>query len=364
MSILWGIIGLGFLVFFHETGHFIAARIFGVKVNAFSIGMGPVILHKTIGDTDYRISLIPLGGYCSMKGEKDFQKAIEENLETIPAEKDSFHAIHPLKRLLIAFAGPFANYLLSFIAFTVIALIGYTYYSAGTKITLSDTITCAREAGIHDYDEIVSLDSNKVTDFSEIASYIATKPDQDIVFEIMRDGETKLITVHTMLNKETGSGLVGIVSDPDSRCKREYPKHSLIDSLSEGFSKSNEMALTALKSFRILFKGVKLTKALSGPARITSMLGDTVNSSFKAGMHEGVVATLEFLSLISISLFLTNLLPIPVLDGGLILIALVEWITRKKIKAKTLYYIQLIGLAAVISIGAFAIFGDILYFIR
>ena len=93
MSILWGIIGLGFLVFFHETGHFIAARIFGVKVNAFSIGMGPVLLHKTIKGTDYRISLIPLGGYCSMNGEKDFQKAIEENLETIPAEKDSFHGI-------------------------------------------------------------------------------------------------------------------------------------------------------------------------------------------------------------------------------------------------------------------------------
>ena len=131
MSILWGIIGLGFLVFFHETGHFIAARIFGVKVNAFSIGMGPVLLHKTIKGTDYRISLIPLGGYCSMNGEKDFQKAIEENLETIPAEKDSFYGIHPLKRLLIAFAGPFANYLFSFLAFTVIALIGYTYYSAG-----------------------------------------------------------------------------------------------------------------------------------------------------------------------------------------------------------------------------------------
>ncbi|MCI7035624.1 MAG: RIP metalloprotease RseP [Spirochaetia bacterium] len=364
MSILWGIIGLGFLVFFHETGHFIAARIFGVKVNAFSIGMGPVLLHKTIKGTDYRISLIPLGGYCSMNGEKDFQKAIEENLETIPAEKDSFYGIHPLKRLLIAFAGPFANYLFSFLAFTVIALIGYTYYSAGTRITLSSTISCAREAGIQDYDEIVCLDSTKVTDFSEIASYIATKPDQDIVFEVLRNGETKLITVHTMLDKETGAGLVGIVSDPSSRCKREYPKHSLVGSLSEGFLKSNEMALTALKSFRILFKGVKLTKALSGPARITSMLGDTVSSSFKTGMHEGIVATLEFLSLISISLFLTNLLPIPVLDGGLILVALVEWIIRKKIKAKILYYIQLIGLTLVISIGAFAIFGDILYFIR
>ena len=78
MTFVLGILGLGFLVFFHELGHFVAARIFGVKVEAFSIGMGPVLLHSTWKETDYRISLIPLGGYCAMKGEKDFQEAMEK----------------------------------------------------------------------------------------------------------------------------------------------------------------------------------------------------------------------------------------------------------------------------------------------
>ena len=75
MTFVLGILGLGFLVFFHELGHFIAARIFGVKVEAFSIGMGPVLVHRTWKETDYRISLIPLGGYCAMKGEKEIGRA-------------------------------------------------------------------------------------------------------------------------------------------------------------------------------------------------------------------------------------------------------------------------------------------------
>ena len=91
MTFVLGILGLGFLVFFHELGHFIAARIFGVKVEAFSIGMGPVLVHRTWKETDYRISLIPLGGYCAMKGEKDFQDAMEKNLKEIQGEIGRAH---------------------------------------------------------------------------------------------------------------------------------------------------------------------------------------------------------------------------------------------------------------------------------
>ena len=116
MSIIIGIIGLSFLVFFHELGHFIASRLCGVKVISFSIGMGPVLLHKTIKGTDYRLSLIPLGGYCGMKGEKDFIKALEENKKSIEGEPDSFYGVHPLKRMLISLAGPFNNLIFAVLA--------------------------------------------------------------------------------------------------------------------------------------------------------------------------------------------------------------------------------------------------------
>mgnify|MGYP003457787115 FL=1 len=84
MTIVWGILCLGLIVFVHELGHFIAARICGVKVESFSIGMGPVLVHKTIGETDYRLSLLPFGGYCGMKGEQAFRDALEQNLPSIP----------------------------------------------------------------------------------------------------------------------------------------------------------------------------------------------------------------------------------------------------------------------------------------
>ena len=111
LSIIYGLLGLGFIVFIHELGHFIAAKIFGVTVESFSVGMGPILLHKTIKGTDYRLSLIPLGGYCGMKGQKDFQVALDEKLESIKGDKDSFYGIHPVKRAVIAFAGPFFNFL-------------------------------------------------------------------------------------------------------------------------------------------------------------------------------------------------------------------------------------------------------------
>lgn len=369
MTFVLGILGLGFLVFFHELGHFVAARIFGVKVEAFSIGMGPVLLHSTWKETDYRISLIPLGGYCAMKGEKDFQEAMEKNLKEIQGEKDSFYGIHPLKRLAIAFAGPFANFLFGFFAFFTIAIIGYTYYSAGTKVSMADEIypelsSPAHDAGMKSGDKILSLNGTAVNDFSEIAAFISTHPDENIKIEVEREGKIFFFDVKTELDKETGAGKLGIVSDPESIVEHEYPRHGFFGACKEGFTQSAKIIALTGKSIRILFKGVNLTNAVSGPVRITSILGTTVKHGFAAGFKEGVVSTLEFLALISISLFLTNLLPIPVLDGGLILFALIEFLARKKMNPKVLYYIQFVGIFFIALLFIFAMTGDIIYFLK
>ena len=119
MTIIYGLLGLGLVIIIHEAGHFIAARLSGVTVETFSVGMGPVLAHKKIKDTDYRISLIPLGGYCGMKGEKAFQEALDNKLSEIPSEPGSFYGVHPLKRLFIAFSGPFFNFLFAIISFSI-----------------------------------------------------------------------------------------------------------------------------------------------------------------------------------------------------------------------------------------------------
>ena len=173
MRIIIGLVFLFFLIFFHELGHFIAAKIFGVKVEAFSIGFGPILFHRKKGDTDYRFSLIPVGGYCSMKGEKDFQKSLDAGLDHIEAEKDSMYGVHPFKRLLIAFAGPFFNLFFAFFALTCISLIGYTYYSYSNRIDVPDDknhakiTSVAKEAGIQSGDTIIKIDGKRTEDFSD-----------------------------------------------------------------------------------------------------------------------------------------------------------------------------------------------------
>ncbi len=369
MTFLIGIIGLGFLVFFHELGHFLCAKSFGVKVESFSVGMGPILFHKTFGGTDYRISLIPLGGYCAMKGEKDFQKAIENNLSEIEGSSDSFYGIHPLKRLLIAFAGPFANVLLAFIAFFTVALTGYTYYSAGCRVSMADEkypelASRAHEAGMMTGDEILSINGQKMNDFSEIAIFISTHGGEDVAVEFLRNGETRQVTVKVDIDKENGSGKIGIVSDPTSVAAREYPRHTVPEAFAEGFSRCGETVMLTFKGISTLFKGINVMNAVSGPARITEMLGSTVSEGFSMDMRTGIVATLEFLALISISLFLTNLLPIPVLDGALILFAFAEFMSGRKINPKILYYIQFVGIAIIACLTIFALTGDFIYFMK
>ncbi len=372
MTIVLGLLILSFLVFFHELGHFAAARLFGVKVEAFSIFMGPVLLHKKIGQTDYRLSLLPIGGYCKMKGEQDFAKAVEEGLGYIPGEEDSLYGTHPIKRALIGFAGPFFNLLFVFIASTIVAMMGYTYYTRSATITIPDDPTFtspAREAGIKSGDTIVKIAGVEITDFSDIYEQVALRGDEDVAVEVLRPAENGgeperiVFTVHTLLNKKQGNGILGVMASGDTIEKKVEPLW-LFPAMARGLLETAKTTKQTLKSMGILFKGVELTNAVSGPARISSMLGQSAKEGFSAGMKTGWVVVLQFMSLISVSLFIMNLLPIPILDGGLILFALVEAATKKRIPPRIQYKIQVAGFAVIMALFALGLGGDIKYFIE
>ena len=453
MSIIYGLLGLGFIVFIHELGHFIAAKIFGVTVESFSVGMGPILLHKTIKETDYRLSLIPLGGYCGMKGQKDFQVAFDEKLDSIKGDKDSFYGIHPFKRAIIAFAGPFFNFLFAVFAFFIISMMGYSYYTSQNKIILANEIypemqSVASDSGLQTGDKIIAIDNKETPYFTDIYEAISVSANQKIDLTIERNQEIFDIQVTPSLNKETGAGVLGIISwtDPlidfieenspaqkagiqigdlilkinDDSIKNtvEYnnaikdlgkfsmtvlrdgqeifipeiePKiiqneknestqksvgigfhaekiksktYSFFPAIINGFVEAGKTTALTFKSLGLLFQGIDLTKAVSGPLRITVMLGDTAKSGFSAGFSTGVVTVFNFLALISISLFIMNLLPIPILDGGLILFALIEAITKKQISPRIQYYIQFVGIAFILVLFTFAMFGDISYIIN
>ena len=220
MSIIYGLLGLGFIVFIHELGHFIAAKIFGVTVESFSVGMGPILLHKTIKGTDYRLSLIPLGGYCGMKGQKDFQVALDEKLDSIKGDKDSFYGIHPVKRAVIAFAGPFFNFLFAVFAFMIISMVGYSYYTSQNKVILANEIypemeSVASEAGLQTGDKIIAINNKETPYFTDIYEAISVSANQEIDLTIERNKEIFDVKITPSLNKETGAGVLGIVSWTD-----------------------------------------------------------------------------------------------------------------------------------------------------
>lgn len=439
LTILYGILGLGLIVLIHETGHLIASKICGVKVEAFSVGMGPILLHKTIKGTDYRLSLIPLGGYCEMKGEKAFTEALENNYPEIQGEPDSFYGIHPLKRAFIAFMGPFFNVLFAFLAFIIISAIGYNYYSTPSKIIVAsdvyaDISSPAGRAGIKTGDTIIQIDEEPIINFADISSYVSLHPDEDLVFTVLRDGEKLNITVRTELDTSTGAGKIGVLNWVEPVVAEIIPESSadkiglkpgsvitMVDdkpvlntndislnitgketaliqwtndsgtfsgildlqtndvgirfasnqyhtktygffgSIKQGFLETIDTIGLTFKSIGLLFKGVDFTSAVSGPIRITQMIGETAVAGFSASFSTGLVTVLNFLALISISLFIMNLLPIPILDGGLITFALIETISRKKISPKVMYYVQFIGLAFIAVLFSIAMFSDFRY---
>ncbi len=444
MSIVLGILGLSLIVFIHELGHYIAARISGVTVEAFSIGMGPVIVHKQIGLTDYRLSLIPIGGYCAMKGQKDFQLALDEKLEAIKGDPDSFYGGNPLKRIFISLSGPFSNMIFACLAFTVISMIGYTYFTTPSKIILANEVyteinSSAQNAGLRSGDRILSIDGKKVSYFSEISEIITLSAGEILEFVIDRDGEILTYFVPVSLDTSTGAGKIGVINwvepkisfiEPDSpaaiagflsddkivavnnievRNTIEVQKalselssvhftvlrgndkinlflnipsagensvslgiqfsvlevqsttYSFFPALVQGTKEAFRMLGITVKSIGLLFKGVDVKQAVSGPIRITVMLGDTVKTGFSQGASVGFVTALNFLALISVSLFLMNLLPIPILDGGLVLFACIEVILRRQVSPKLLYYIQFVGLAIILFIFVFALIGDVSY---
>ncbi len=370
MRIIIGLIFLFFLIFFHELGHFIAAKLFGVKVEAFSIGFGPVLLHREKGGTDYRLSLIPFGGYCAMKGEKDFQKSLDAGLNHIEAEKDSMYGVHPFKRLLIAFAGPFFNLLFAFFALTCISLIGYSYYSYSNKIDVPDEsnhaeiTSVAKDAGIQSGDSIIKIDGKNTEDFADLIEQISAKPDQDISVTVLRNGKELEFKLHTEMDKKTGGGKIGIIARTESLEKKTKQPKWIFPAAAEGFLETCRYSYLTVKGFLTLFKGVDLSETVSGPARIADMMGQAVKESFGDSIKTGIVNTLSFMAVISISLGIMNLLPVPVLDGGLILFAFIELVSRRKLPPKILYYIQFVGIAFIAVMFVIGINGDIHYFIN
>jgi len=341
------IIVLGVLIFFHELGHFLIAKLCNVKVLKFSLGFGPKVIGKKMGETEYIISALPLGGYVKMLGE-------ENNEEIIPEEANRSFSKQPVvKRIAIAAAGPIFNFLLAYILFSGIYLIsGYPIMIPEVGQVRPDSP--ADESKILKGDIIEYIDDTKINKWGDIKKFVEKSPNKDLHMVIIR-GNKRISTivspkeeiVKNIFGEEIKSALIGIVASGTIKELKLGPFRALM----EGGKKTWELtALTVLTVVK-LFQGVIPLKTLGGPIMIGQLTGDIA--------RENVSYLLPFMAVISINLAILNLLPVPVLDGGLILLFLIEIVIRKPLSIKKREMAQKIGLFLLILLMAIVFYNDL-----
>ncbi len=346
MGMLVSLLVLSFLIFFHELGHFLAARFFGVRVEVFSIGFGKKIFSKVVGNTQYCLSLIPLGGYVQMKGQDDSDPT------KISFDQDSYTMKKPWQRIIILFAGPFANFLLAFLLYIAIGSLGVTKFAPIIgKITPDSP---AIIAGLQSDDRIVMINQELVSSWDDVSQMIQKSPTTTLEVKIERAGSVqtfiitpKLSSYQNMFGETLQKKMIGIAPSGKT-LEIVYPPSEILGFAWDQTIKATMMILTGLQK---LIEGVVSPKEMGG---IISIVQITSEAS-----AAGIVALFGLTALISVNLGVLNLLPIPALDGGHIMFNLYELIMRKAPSERVVYRLTLAGWALLLTLMVFTIFNDI-----
>lgn len=399
---------LGFLIFIHEAGHLIVAKICKVKVNEFALGFGPIIFAKQSKETKYELRLIPFGGFCNMEGE-------EQNLD----EKGSFSKASIPKRLAIISAGAIVNISFGLIVYFILTSSTGNYITNIVDSTMEGYV--AQEIGLQKEDKIIQIGDYKINNKYDMQKSLEKNNGEEILIKIERQGEIKEYKIKPtgVASKYTGIYLDDnckiVTTDKDSPAEKQgiqandklikinheeiqgdlekaieiiqekgqgtilltverekeeieielkpdtiytyyigvtlkQAEDTVVNHIIYGGMETKDFAFSILDNIKKLFTGKVRTDQMMGPVGISEVVAKT----------NGIQEFIYMLALISLSLGVTNLLPIPALDGGKILILIIEAIRRKPLKQETEIKIQLLGFAFLMAISLYITYQDIL----
>ena len=329
MTLVYAIIMFCILIFIHEFGHFIVAKACGVKVNEFALGMGPAIFKRQKGETLYALRAIPIGGYCAMEGE-------DEESE----DERAFNNKKAWQKALIVVAGATMNFILC-----VVIIIGIATFS-GTPTTTVGELTDdgpAKAAGLKAGDQIVRIDDKKIDEWTDITTAIG-EGSETVRVGIIRDGHEMTITSETV--EEDGRLIIGILPERD---------HGVITGIKNGIDSTGKMTVMMVDTFRMLFTGEVSVKELSGPVGIVYVVNDTAKM--------GILYLFYLTALISLNLAIVNMLPLPALDGGRLLMIIIRKITGKAITDEMEGKVHFIGIMLLFTLMIYVTWNDIVRFI-
>lgn len=337
ITVLLIILAFGILIIIHELGHFIVAKVLGIKVLQFSVGLGKEIFSKEIKGTKYSLCVLPIGGAVKLKGE---------NIDELDLQEDSFFGKKWYHRLMVVITGPLMNYFLAAIIFSVtIIFFGVTELTDRAVIGEVIKNLPAHTAGLQPKDKVVKINDKSISLWSEMAEIIRNSAGMPLKLEVERGNEKLIFYVTPEKDKTTGRWVIGISPDYETK------KVGFFKAVMIGFLQPVNISVYSLRY--LLDRIIKLQKPeVAGPVGIIQVLSKSVRS--------GIENFLYTVAVISTMLGLFNLFPIPLLDGGHILFSLVEAITQKLPSKKVFEIANFIGLSILIFLFMFATYSDII----
>ena len=360
ISIILTLLVFTIIVTIHEAGHFVMARKMGIFVNEFSIGMGPAIYQrKTKKDMVFSVRILPIGGFCSMKGE-------EVKEDTI-IEEDSFTAKKPWQRALVVAAGPVMNFILAFIVLVIIT-VSYGYVDA--KIVKSEEDYPAYEAGLREGDRILELNGEKIHTYDKVTFLMMfADPSEKVSLKVKsEEGEVKDLSFYLKYDEAAERYRMGFSCAGTGSYKQMIKDFGFFSAtgrvIKESFYELTFEIEMTIRSIGMLITGQVGMDALTGPIGIVSVVSDTYTEAKSYGVMAVISSMASLMVLISANLGVLNLFPIPGLDGSRLVFFLIEAIRKKPINPKVENFIYLIGFILLFGLMILVAFNDVLRLIR
>ncbi|GLR49332.1 RIP metalloprotease RseP [Shinella yambaruensis] len=351
---------LTLIVFVHEMGHYLAGRWSGIGITAFSVGFGPELFGFTDRHgTRWKLSAIPLGGYVKFLGDDDPASIPDyDTVASLPEDvrKRTFLGAALWKRAVTVAAGPIANFVLAIAIFAVMFSI-YGRQIADPIVAEVRPDSAAEEAGVRPGDLLVALDGNPVATFDDVRRYVSVRPELTITVTVRRDGQDldlPMVPKRTEITDQFGNkielGLIGIVTNQESGNFRVV-EYGPVEAVGQGVLQSWHIVTGTFDYLSNLVMGRMKADQLGGPIRVAQASGQMATL--------GVAALLQLAAVLSVSIGLLNLMPVPVLDGGHLMFYAVEAIRGRPVGPGAQEIAFRIGMALVLMLMVFATWNDI-----
>ena len=344
------IVLLGLLIFVHEFGHFLFAKLFGVKVLKFSLGFGPKVFGRQYGETEYLISAFPLGGYVKMLGEQPDEEVAAEDRERSFSDKPVW------QRMIVVAAGPLFNLFFAVLLFfAIFAVVGLPDLVPGTTIGNVSPDSPAASAGLQVGDTIVAIDGNPTEKWEDVSHQVVVSEGRKLTLTIVRDGKTLELVgqpttqpTRNIFGEVVGERYLLGISRLD---KLVYKKIGLGEAFVAGCNQTWTFIYLTIMGIVKIIQSVVPASELGGPIRIAQIAGERLQA--------GMLHWLHFMGILSINLGVLNLLPIPILDGGHLVFFSLEAVRRRPLALSTQEIWQRVGLILLGTLMIFVFYNDI-----